>query len=567
MKKILISYKRKTIAFILAFMALTTTNAQTPSWAAKATKSVFTLKTFATDGSLLASTTGVFITEDGEAISSYTPFRGAQKAVVIDATGKEWTVENLMGANEMYDVAKFRVQTKKANAINIAESQATDGSEVWILPYSANKKPGTIKASVKSGETFMESYRYYNIQTTASNIENGSPVMNDKGELIGLIQPSSNTKQADAYAVSAPFAANLKLNGLSFNDPAIQATNIDIAIPSDINDALLTLFVARNAFKTQKYTDYVRRFVKQFPESADGYVNLARIAISNESYEEAEKYLQQAVKMGSNKADAHYQYAQTVLQYCLQSNDKKTFAPWTLDKALAEAREAYKTEPQSVYMQQEAQILYTQGKYDEAGDLYMKLTNSDLRSADIFYAASLCKAQKKDTVQQLALLDSAVALYNKPYLKEAAPFLLARAQARHDAGKYRLAVADYNEYGTLMVAQLDAPFYYMREQSEVAGRLYQQALSDIDKAVELAPQATLYLAEKAALLVRVAMYKEAIEASQQLITLAPDESDGYYFLGAAQWLSDNKKDGMANLQKAKQMGNTAVQIFMDRHTK
>ena len=271
--------------------------------------------------------------------------------------------------------------------------------------------------------------------------------------------------------------------------------------------------------------------------------------------------------MGSNKADAHYQYAQTVLQYCLQSNDKKTFAPWTLDKALAEAREAYKTEPQSVYMQQEAQILYTQGKYDEAGDLYMKLTNSDLRSADIFYAASLCKAQKKDTVQQLALLDSAVALYNKPYLKEAAPFLLARAQARHDAGKYRLAVADYNEYGTLMVAQLDAPFYYMREQSEVAGRLYQQALSDIDKAVELAPQATLYLAEKAALLVRVAMYKEAIEASQQLITLAPDESDGYYFLGAAQWLSDNKKDGMANLQKAKQMGNTAVQIFMDRHTK
>lgn len=118
-----------------------------------------------------------------------------------------------------------------------------------------------------------------------------------------------------------------------------------------------------------------------------------------------------------------------------------------------------------------------------------------------------------------------------------------------------------------MVAQLDAPFYYMREQSEVAGRLYQQALSDIDKAVELAPQATLYLAEKAALLVRVAMYKEAIEASQQLITLAPEESDGYYFLGAAQWLSDNKKDGMANLQKAKQMGNTAVQIFMDRHTK
>ncbi len=562
MKQIVSSNWRKIFVFIFASTVLAA-HAQSPSWTAKAAKSVFTLKTFGTDGNLLASATGFFIADNGEAVSSYTPFRGAQRAIVIDAAGKEWPVESLMGANETYDVAKFRVQTKKASALAVAATQATDGDEIWMLPYSVNKKPGAVKAAVKSSETFMESYRYYTIEATAAP-ETGTPVLNVQGEVVGLVQPSSDTKQEAVYAVSAPFAASLRLNGLSPNDPVFQATGIAIAVPESLNDALLALFVARNAFDAQRYADYVARFAKQYPASADGYVSLAEIAASHQQYEEADDYLRQATRKSDNKADAHYRYAQTVFQYCLQDSTK-SFAAWTLDKALEESREAYKEDAQSIYMQQEAQILYAQQQFGEAFDRYMQLTNSDLRSADIFYAAAQCKAQLKDTTQQLALLDSAVALFNKPYLKEAAPYLLARAQARHEAGKFRQAVADYNEYENLMAAQLNAQFYYLREQSEVAGRLYQQALNDIDKAVGMEPQATLYLAEKTALLVRVAMYPEALEAARQLIALAPDDSDGYYFLGAAQWLSGNKTEGKANLQKAKQMGNSAVQIFMDRH--
>ncbi len=566
MKKIVSSNWKKIFVFILATSIQTATYAQSPSWTAKAAKSVFTLKTFGTDGNLLASATGFFTTDNGEAVSSYTPFQGAQRAIVIDAAGKEWPVECLMGANETYDVAKFRVQTKKANALIIAATQAADRDEIWMLPYSANKKPTAVKAIVKGSETFMESYRYYTLETTANTPETGSPVLNAQGEVIGLVQPTADTKRAAAYAVSAPFANSLRLNGLSPNDPVFMATGIALAIPDNLNDALLALIVSRNAFDEARYTDYVTRFTKQYPSSADGYISLAGIAVSHQQYEEADNYLQQAVRKGENKADAHYRYAQTVFQYCLQDS-AKSFATWTLDKALEESREAYKAEKQSIYMQQEAQILYVQAKYNEACDLYLQLANSDLRSADIFYAAAQCKAQMKDTTQQLALLDSAVALFNKPYLKEAAPYLLARAQVRHEVGKFRQAVADYNEYESLMASQLHAQFYYLREQSEVAGRLYQQALADINKATEMEPQAILYLAEKTALLVRVSMYSEAQEAAKQLIALAPDDSDGYYFLGAAQWLSGNKTEGMANLQKAKQMGNSAVQIFMDRHTK
>ena len=103
--------KRLCIIIIGVLLAMTA-NSQ-PSWTKKATKSVFTLKTFSADGTLIGSTSGFFTGENGEAVSSFSPFKGASSAVVIDAQGKEWPVACMLGANETYDVAKFRVAAKK----------------------------------------------------------------------------------------------------------------------------------------------------------------------------------------------------------------------------------------------------------------------------------------------------------------------------------------------------------------------------------------------------------------------------------------------------------------------
>ena len=71
------------------------------AWSKKAAQAVFTLKTFKADGTLLGSANGVFVSENGEAVSCFAPFRGADRAVVIDAQGKEWPVETMMGASDM----------------------------------------------------------------------------------------------------------------------------------------------------------------------------------------------------------------------------------------------------------------------------------------------------------------------------------------------------------------------------------------------------------------------------------------------------------------------------------
>ncbi len=555
----------KKILLFIPICLLTLLPVSAQSWASKAVKSLLTLKTFAKDGTLLASSTGFFVGTDGEAVSSYAPFKGAQRAVVIDAQGKEYPVEFMLGANETYDVAKFQVAAQKTTPLPIAAT-ATKGSSVWLLPYAVKKTPDCVQGTISNAELFQDKYQYYTLQLNAEESQINSPVLNENGEVVGIIQPSAGDQKGTSYAVSARFATDLKIVGLSINDPVFRQTQIPMTMPDDTKEALLTIFLASSSVSENEYLNLIERFIKKFPDEADGYVYRARYQVSKGNFSSADEDMQRALKINGEKDDVHYQYADLIYQKEIYQSDKP-FSAWTLDKAFSESQEAYRINPMPIYLQQQAQIRYAQGQYAEAYNLYDQLTRSDLRSADIFFAASQCKAQLNEPDMQLALLDSAVNQFSRPYVKTAAPYLLARAQALYNQGKYRPAVNDYNEYEQLMGSQLGAAFYYQRELAELGGHLYQQALNDINKAIELAPTEPMYQAEKASLQVRVGMHKEAMETAQQLIRMSPDLSDGYLFLGLAQCLSDQKAEGVKNLNKAKELGNDQAQSLIDKYAK
>ena len=263
---------------------------------------------------------------------------------------------------------------------------------------------------------------------------------------------------------------------------------------------------------------------------------------------------------------AYYNYARLIYQKEIYKNDRP-FADWSLDKAYAEAEAAYAVNPQPVYRQLQGQIRYAQRRYAEAADIYGTITGSTLRSADLFYEASRCQEMLRDTTAQLALLDSAVAMFSRPYLKEAAPYLFSRALVRIDAGRFREAVADLNEYEALMPAGLTDRFFYIRHQADVGGRLFQQGLDDINRAIELNPASDLYYAERASLQARVGQLDEAMASANECIRLAPDNSDGYLFLGLAQCAKGMREQGVANLRRAKELGDSQADALIEKYSK
>ena len=535
-----------------------------PSWVKKTAKSVFTLKTFDAAGSLIGSAGGVFVGENGEALSSFEPFRGAYTAVVIDAAGKEYPVEMILGANSTYDVVKFRVSVKKSQPVFLSTANVAEGTAVWLLPFRATKD--AIGGTVSKAETFGNKYAYYTVRMQMPDDGVGLPLLSDDGLLLGLMQRPAVQGDTLSYAVSALFADSLKMNGLSINEPALRATHVKKALPDDVKQAQLSLFMAPSSLDSAACANLVDDFIRKFPTEQDGYITRAQLAAEAERFADADADMQQALKVGERKDEAHYSFSRLIYQVLMQSSGNP-YEKWSLDKAMAEAEAAYAENPMPLYRQQQAYVLYGQKKYAEASSVYETLYNSDLRSPDLFLEGATCKLMQTDTLAYLALLDSAVSLFSQPYLKEAAPYLLTRAQARMEAGKYRDAVNDLNDYEKLMMTQINDRFYYLRFQAEQGGRIFQLALNDIAKAIELNPNQEVYYAEKASLEVRVGLYDEAIETARKCIALVPSYSDGHLFLGLALCLKGDKAEGVKSLQRAKELGDAQADALIEKYGK
>lgn len=533
-----------------------------PGWTKNASRSVFTLKTFAADGSLIASSNGFFTGTNGEAVSNFTPFKGAARAVVLDAQGKEWQVTGILGVNDMYDVVKFRVNNRKTQPLAVSQTAAPVGSTAWLLNYRDTKN--VKNGPVRKAETFMGDYAYYTVAMTMSESQVSCPLLNDAGEVIGMMQQPASEKDTLSYAISARFVDSLKVTGVTYNDPALQLTQIKKELPADLKEATVVLYLSATQMDSAAYANLIQDFIQQYPSAPDGYIYRAQQEVGDGNFTAAEKDMETALKNSDQKDETYFTYARMIYNKEIYQS-AQPYPNWSLDKALSLIQTANNGNPQPTYRQLEANIRFAQKDYNGAYAIFEELTKTNLRGADIFFGAARCKEMQKDTTAMLALMDSTIATFDKPYLKEAAPYLWARAEARRNAGKYRDAISDMNEYETLMTATVNDNFYYIRHQTEIQGRLYQQALNDINRAIQINPKEILYYAEKASLEIRVGMYDGAIATAQECIGIDANNSDGYLFLGLAQCLKGQKAEGIKNLEKAKSLGDTQADALIQKY--
>ena len=551
---------KKIITSALLLMAAAFNMNAQPSPVKNAAKAVFSLTTFRADGSILESSHGVFIDNNGTAISDWASFVGADHAVVIDATGKKMDVEYLIGADEIYDVVKFHVNGK-TTAATLATTPSAAGSPIYLVGYAV-RQPEIITAKVKNVETFMDKYPYYIMDMQVPDNTKSCPFVNEKGQVAGLYQ---QTKTYEIHATSAQYPADFTATGISANDPVLRLSSIPTAIADDPDQAILGLMLTSQVSDSAKYVRTVNHFINKFPNSSEGYSSRAQFYVNHNDFEAADKDIQTCLQKAENKDEAHFTYARLMYQKEIYKKDIP-YESWTLDRALEEAQKAYDINPLSIYKHLQAQILFTKAEFQQAYDLLMTITDDNMQKPEILYEAAQCKimlqAPKEET---LTLLDSAVACFSKPYTRDAAPYFLARANMREQVGEYRKAIADYNQYDTLMVGRLGVDFFYQREQCEVKGRQFQQALNDIELCTQMEPREPLYLAEKASLQLRVNMRKEALATAEQCLALDPDNADAYLIKGVAEVLMGNKKAGMVDLNKAKELGHEQAQSLIDKY--
>ena len=132
---------KKTFGLIACcFIAQLAMGQTAPKWAEKAKKAVFSIVTYDKENKIKGTGNGFYIDAQGTALSDFTLFEGAERAVIINADGKQADVNRIAGANSIYDIVKFITPVdKKQTTLTLATQPAKVGETVYLLPYSTQK--------------------------------------------------------------------------------------------------------------------------------------------------------------------------------------------------------------------------------------------------------------------------------------------------------------------------------------------------------------------------------------------------------------------------------------------
>lgn len=568
MKEILI------LPFLLFFL-IQGSMAQTPKWVEKAKRAVFSVVTYDKNDKMLNTGNGFFVSEDGLALSDYTLFKGAERAVVITSEGKQMPVSLILGANDMYDVIKFRVAIteKKVPALIVAKIAPAVGADAWMLPYSTQKSIACVTGKVKDVSKVAGEYHYYTLGMQMKDKMVSCPVMNAEGQVFGIAQKSSGIDTVTTcYAAGAAFAMAQKISALSLGDAALKKIGIRKGLPETEDQALVYLFMASSSLSGDDYEKLLDDFIRQFPANADGYLRRANYYAAKGKddqtwYDKAVADFNQALKVAQKKDDVYYNIGKLMYAYQL-SKPEKTYKDWTYDTALQNVRQAIAIDPLPIYIQMEGDILFAQQDYAGALAAYEKVNASNIASPATFFSAAKTKELAKgDPKEVVALMDSCIARCPQPITADFAPYLLERAQMNMNAGQPRNAMLDYDAYHTAVKGEVNDVFYYYREQAALKARQFQRALDDIVKAIEMNPTDLTYQAEHAVVNLRVGRYEEAIQILDNILKADPKYAEAYRLLGLCQIQLKKTDEACGNFKKAKELGDPNVDELITKYCK
>lgn len=543
----------------------------------KAHATTCSVMTYDSDGNLITSGQGVFLGDKGELLASYEMFRHAATAVTIDADGVTRPVLKLKGANELYNVVRVNVATdKKLKSLPIDSVRVTKGERLYMTPVSTTKKGVGRWLTVDTAIVVSERYAYYTLSGEPAQSDlSGRPLLTEDGQLAAIVQPSA---EGDSifYALDARFGADLDIKALTLNEPSYRNLDFPKALPEDLEQAQVYLFVTSNQNDTAYYAKVVNAFIDQFPNSFDGYIRRAGVHIAKGDeahFALAEADQEKALELAENKDEIYYQISRQMLT-AMQADTTLKYKDWSLDRAAEILQQAIDIKPQTAYWQQMGDIRYVQGNADGAFQAYEAICHLPEANAENFYNAAIACEQLPDSLEHaIALMDSAVVrssqgnnLSASGLSYESAPFVLERAMMKARNNIYRGAVADFNLYEQLAGTSANDRFYYLREQAEANARMYQQALDDIDTAISINPIAA-YLLEKASLSIRVNHIDEAMHILENLIAAFPDDLDCNRLLGYCYATKGNIAKARPLLEHASSLGDANAASLIERYCK
>ena len=309
--------------------------AQNPKWFKKAAKAQISIVTMNEKGDMLQSGSGFFIDKNGTALADYQLFKQASKAKVVSGEGKEYEVEAIVGVSSLYDLVKFRVKTDKDTpALTISDRMGVKHEHVYVLPYPTKENKMCVNDTLHDIQKFNEKYGYYTLGRPLDEKYLNSPVMDEEGEVLGMIQRKANASATTSYAVSVAYGNTLCTNGMSSADNDLNAIHIRKALPADEADIRTFLFMTAARSDSATYNQYLNDYAEQFPKSSEPYTQRADFYMAHGNYAAAEEDMNAAMDVAEKKDEVYYAFSKLLYELNLKPG-YTVYKDWDMNKILS----------------------------------------------------------------------------------------------------------------------------------------------------------------------------------------------------------------------------------------
>ena len=163
---------------------------------AECADSVFFVKTFDKQDQPLSSGSGVFLTEDGGAVTNWHILDGAVRAEISTTNGKTYPVAGLLAYDPVKDLAHIKISGihSKPIAVNSTGALLT-GATVYAIGNPLGLQNSLSAGIISASHREVNHLNYIQITTPISSGSSGGALINAYGELIGITSASVSNGQ------------------------------------------------------------------------------------------------------------------------------------------------------------------------------------------------------------------------------------------------------------------------------------------------------------------------------------------------------------------------------------
>ena len=302
----------------------------------KVKPAVVLIQTFDKDNKPLGQGSGFFVDNKGHIVTNHHVIEGAYRAVVKTSSGMEYPVEGVIAKNADADIVKLVVKMPDANTpfLNLSEIVPSEGQDIVVIGNPLGLE-STVSSGIVSAVRDIPAFgKILQITAPISPGSSGSPVINNKGEVIGIATLIVTKGQNLNFAITSDKIIALKETSQTPLFSELTADSNDTQLfynkglkeswqgnwfaaitffqkateknPQDFNAWLQMGFCYHSLGRLQDAIESYKQVIRIKPDHTIAYNNLGYAYQMLGRYQDAVEAYKQAIRINPDYADAHY---------------------------------------------------------------------------------------------------------------------------------------------------------------------------------------------------------------------------------------------------------------------